>query len=181
MINLNAIPNKRPNELVLAHLWPHPLVFIGIFLSYLVLFVIPPVIYAFINFVTPGVFDNLAIMPVLLALMFAYYLLIMVFMLTVWMDNYLDVDTLTNERLILRTQKGLFNRTVSDIELYRIQNVSVNQKGLFKTIFNYGDVKVETAGEDPGFVLASINNPIKISRLIQRLDETAKNNRNTSE
>ena len=162
--------------MVLVHLWPHPLVFIRILLYYVMLFVIPPAIYLFINYVTPGAFDNLSIMPVLLALMFTYYLLIMVFVLTIWMDNYLDVDTLTNERLILRTQNGLFNRTVSDVELYRVQDVSVNQKGLLKTIFNYGDLKVQTAGKDPGFVLTSISNPVKISRLIQRLDETAKLN-----
>lgn len=181
MININSIPNKRPNEAVLTHLWPHPLVFFRILFYYIVLFVIPPFIYTFINYVTPGVFDSLSIMPVLLALMFTYYLLIMVFVLTIWMDNYLDVDTLTNERLILRTQNGLFNRTVSDIELYRVQDVSVNQKGFLKTVFNYGDLRVQTAGKDPGFTLTSIANPVKISRLIQRLDEAAKNNHHTPE
>ena len=113
-----------------------------------------------------------------LVLFFIYYLAMLVFTLTMWMDNYLDVWTLTSERIISREQKGLFNRVVSELDLTRIQDITVEQKGIVATILQYGDVYIQTAGEVERFIFSKVPNPYHISKLIQQLDEEAKKKQN---
>lgn len=174
MFSKKKLPNQAPDEKVIMHLWPHPFIFLKIFLIYLVLFSIPLVIYLLLLMTTPEVFEHPFILPILTVLCFAYYLVVLLLAFSIWVDTYLDVWTITNKRIISREQRGLFNRLVSELELYRVQDVSVEQKGFLPTILNYGDLYVQTAGTTERFAFKNIAEPVKISRLIQRLDEDAK-------
>ena len=174
MINKEQVPNKKQNEKVVMNLWPHPFMFFKIFLVYILLFAIPVAVYFFITWTYPAVFESQFLLPILTLICFAYYLVVLLLAFYIWMDNYLDVWTITTHRIVSREQKGLFNRTVSELELYRVQDVSVEQKGFLPTMLNYGDLYVQTAGATERFVFKNVGNPIKISRLIQRLDEDAK-------
>ncbi|MBI5766041.1 PH domain-containing protein [Candidatus Falkowbacteria bacterium] len=100
----------------------------------------------------------------------------LVFAFTFWTTTYLDVWTITTERIINREQNGLFNRVVSELDLYRVQDVTAEQKGFFATIFHYGDVYIQSAGEKERFVFKQIANPYSIAKMVQRLDEKAKIN-----
>jgi uncharacterized membrane protein YdbT with pleckstrin-like domain len=95
----------------------------------------------------------------------------LLFTFTWWTDNYLDVWTLTNERIINREQKGLFNRVVSELELIRIQDITVEQKGFLATILGYGNVYIQTAGEMERFIFEQVPHPYKISKAIQNINE----------
>lgn len=82
------------------------------------------------------------------------------FTFLIWMDWYLDVWIVTNERIVDIIQSGLFGRDVSEFRLDRIQDVTVHAKGIFATIFNYGDVRIQTAGgEKVEFVFEQVPNP----------------------
>jgi uncharacterized membrane protein YdbT with pleckstrin-like domain len=48
-------------------------------------------------------------------------------------------------------QHGLFNRKVSQLNLVNVEDVIFIQRGLFSTIFGYGELKIETAGEQSNF------------------------------
>lgn len=101
----------------------------------------------------------------------AYLLFILVFALTAFYDYYLDVWIVTNERIVDIQLKGLFARTVSETRLYRIQDVKSNQKGIFATVFNYGNVHVQTAGAQENFLFDSVPDPVEIAQGISRLVE----------
>jgi len=176
MINKNVLPNQRPNEHVIAHLWPHPFIFFRIFGIYFLLLLIPVAVYFLLVNLPLNIFSNNLLVPLLTLIGFAYYLVILAMVLFVWMDNYLDVWTITNTRIISRQQNGMFNRVVSELELYRVQDVTVEQKGLLPTILNYGDLYIQTAGKEERFVFKNIGEPVQIARLVQRLDEDAKKN-----
>ena len=55
---------------------------------------------------------------------------------------------LTNERLITITQKSLFSRKETHVELDNIYVTNCEIEGFFKSMLNFGDVKVSTQGED---------------------------------
>lgn len=86
--------------------------------------------------------------------MFLWYALF--YLLTMYS---LDVWIVTNMRIIDSKQHGFFNRTVSELSLSNVQDVSFNLEGAIPTFLNYGDVRVETAGNDRLFQFLQVPNP----------------------
>lgn len=56
-------------------------------------------------------------------------------------------------------QIGLFNRKVSELSMANVEDVTAQQSGIFPTLFNYGTLKVETAGEQNNFIFIYCPNP----------------------
>ncbi len=81
----------------------------------------------------------------------------------VYKSNQLVV---TNENIIQVLQFSLLNRQVSQLNLAKIQDVSVDQKGLLQLFFNYGTIEIETAGEAANFKFPYAENPNKIAKII---------------
>ena len=98
-----------------------------------------------------------------------YYLSVLLFFFTSFVDFYLDVWIVTNDRIIDIEQFGLFSRTISELELFRIQDITTNVHGIFPTIFKYGDVIVQTASTNVGVVFRSVKNPDKIRESLLEL------------
>jgi uncharacterized membrane protein YdbT with pleckstrin-like domain len=59
---------------------------------------------------------------------------------------------LTDKSLVTIVQRGLFNRKVSRLSMSNVEDVSCEQKGLLPTVFNYGTLTVQTAGQEDNFV-----------------------------
>lgn len=57
----------------------------------------------------------------------------------------------TNKNLIQISQKGLFARKVSRLSMANVEDVTAEQKGILATIFGYGTLLVQTAGERENF------------------------------
>lgn len=70
---------------------------------------------------------------------------------------------LTDMHLIEVVQRGLFSRSVSQLSMIRVQDVSAVRKGLFATILDYGSIEVETAGEDDNFVFNLAPHPQQLA------------------
>jgi len=172
--NRKLIFSAKQNEKIIKNVWPHPFIFINIFLLFAVFLFVPLIIYIFLSQAYPLILTIDPLRQILLLLCFAYYLMVLMFGFFIWMDNYLDFWTITNQRLVSRNQKGLFNRVVSELELYRVQDITVEQKGLLPTLLDYGDLYIQTAGEKERFVFKNAGHPVELSRLIQQLDEQAK-------
>lgn len=58
---------------------------------------------------------------------------------------------ISNKNLTQIIQSGLFSRKVSELSMSNVEDVTANQRGFFASIFNYGDLVVETAGEQANF------------------------------
>lgn len=81
----------------------------------------------------------------------------------------LDVWIVTDRRIIDSTQNGFFNRTISELHIARIQDISVQTKGVIQTFFKFGDLQVQTAGAEEKFRFSQIPNPTKVKDEIMRL------------
>lgn len=57
----------------------------------------------------------------------------------------------TDKNLIQINQKSLFIRTVSRLSMSNVEDVSADMRGILPTIFNYGTLHIQTAGERPNF------------------------------
>jgi len=85
-----------------------------------------------------------------LALVFLLFLIVVVLLVAtrVYLASQLVVTT---KNLTQVNQVGLFNRKISQLSLQDVEDVSAEQKGVFATLFNFGTLFVETAGEQANF------------------------------
>ncbi len=65
----------------------------------------------------------------------------------------------SNEHIEQIIQHGLFSRTTSRLSMANVEDVSAKQIGIFATIFNFGTLIVETAGEQQNFSFYYCPNP----------------------
>lgn len=86
----------------------------------------------------------------------------------VWTNYYLDCWVVTNRRLISLDQVTFFNRHVSGFRLDRIQDITTHVEGLLETFLDYGDISVQTAGEEKLFYVRDVPSPAKLKELMMK-------------
>jgi hypothetical protein len=92
---------------------------------------------------------------------------------TTWAMYYLNTQVITSIRIVDISQNGIFDHTVSELRLLNIEDVTGETRGLFGSIFSFGNVYVQTAGKEERFTFDSVPHPEKIEQLIQDLCEVA--------
>jgi len=90
-----------------------------------------------------------------------------------FVNHYLDVYIVTNQRLVEITQNGFFNRDISELQIRQVQDVSAHVDGFFRTLLHFGDVFIQTAGERENFIFSNIPHPYTVSKQIIDLHEMA--------
>lgn len=98
-------------------------------------------------------------------------LFIWLFFFFSFIDYYLDTWVITNERIINIEQNGFFSRTISEQRLFRIQDVTSEVKGVAATIFKYGNVMIQTAGENQRFNFEEVPDPNGVRDTLIKLAE----------
>lgn len=81
----------------------------------------------------------------------------------------LDVWIVTDRRIIDSLQHGFFHRTISELHLSRIQDISVQTQGVIQTFLHFGDLQVQTAGAEEKFKFSQIPDPVKVKDEIMKL------------
>jgi uncharacterized membrane protein YdbT with pleckstrin-like domain len=100
-----------------------------------------------------------------------FFLFIWLFGFIIWIDVFFDVWIVTDQRIINTEQRGLFVRHVSELKYDRVQDVTVEVKGIIPTMLNFGDVYIQTAAETERFIFRQIPNPYKVKDLIMSLQK----------
>lgn len=94
-----------------------------------------------------------------------------------WLIRYLNVVILTGEHLVEVSQLAIFSRKVSELDLDCIEDASSSQKGIVETMFHFGEVLIQTAGELPNFDFNGLEDPNGIQQKIMETKENyMKNN-----
>lgn len=105
-----------------------------------------------------------------------FFIFLWIFGFLLWIDYTFDVWIITNERIVNIEQKGLFIRHISELNFSRVQDVTATVEGLIPSILNYGDVLVQTAGEEKRFIFRQVGNPYQIKDVVMSLSESALDN-----
>ena len=79
-----------------------------------------------------------------------------------WISWFYSVFIVTNQRLIQITQKGLFNRSVVDLNLNQIQMVNYQIGGLQETLLGFGTIMMQTYVGD--LIIHNVHHPAKIQK-----------------
>jgi len=98
-----------------------------------------------------------------------WYLITLMFIFEKFLSWFFNMTIITDERIIDINFINLTTKKVSDCELDKIQDVSFDNSGAFGTIFNYGNVTVQTAAEIVEFIFDDVPRPAKVAEILQRL------------
>ncbi len=117
-------------------------------------------IQQYVKFTGEGIFLSIIVIAV-------WFLFIWIIFFVIWTNYYLDILLVTNKRIIDIEQKGLFSREVSTFRLDRIQDITVEVRGVLATLLDFGDVHIQTAGERRDFTAKGVPHPSIIKRKIR--------------
>lgn len=166
MMDLRRLPNPVQDEKVIHVLRRHPITLFTWFLGVVCILIGPFFIWWLISFTQPQLFDSQAITALIVMGGSAFFLFAWLFLFQSFMDYYLDIWVVTSKRVLSIEQTGLFARTVSELRLYRIQDVTSTVNGFAHTILDYGDMEIQTAGEKTRFIFEQIPHPTRISKSV---------------
>lgn len=158
--------SKKPYEDRIIELHRHWITLVKRILAYAVLASVPFLAYWFLSTYFSDILTSTIGYAALILAASAYELGMWLFLFTMFLDYELDVWVVTNDRLISIEQHGLFARTVAELDLWRVQDVASDVRGVFPTFFNYGDVHVQTAGAVERFILEQVKNPREVQKII---------------
>jgi len=92
----------------------------------------------------------------------AWYLISLAFILENYLLWYFNVYLITDRRIVDIDFFGLFNKRISEAPLENIEDVTYSMNGIVQTIFNYGNVYIQTAAEMREFEFQNVSNPALI-------------------
>jgi uncharacterized membrane protein YdbT with pleckstrin-like domain len=111
----------------------------------------------------PSIFSSLSVnsnMLLFAALVFSIALIFFILFIATYVYRQSKL-IVTDQNLIQILQNGLFSRKVSRLSVSNVEDVSADQHGILQTLFIYGTLTVETAGEMKNFVFPYCPNPNK--------------------
>ena len=160
-----TFPGQRPNEKILAVIRKHPIVYLRILIIFLLVSVMPIVIFIniWLSYYPFATYHTSGIIAGLFSCIYILYGLLLVCI--AWINEEFDIFIITNERLIDITQITLLRRNVSSTPLEQIQDTTSNVHGFLPTLVNYGNLTVQTAaGDASDFFIDHVSDPARKAR-----------------
>lgn len=169
-----SLPGKLPNEKIIKIIRKDGFILLKKFFLILLLAGLPALFGSIMVNLYPALLDGEISYPLLVLAASGYTLFIWLFLFFSFIDYYLDIWVITSERIIDIKQEGFFSRTVAELKLFQIQDVTSELKGFFQFIFRFGDVHVQTAGEVQRFIFSQVSDPEGVRDIIIKLAEHKK-------
>lgn len=111
-----------------------------------------------VNKFIPTSYVNIGGVLLVLILIFLFF-----GVLWIWRRNKIVI---TDQHIVDIDQMGLFNRIVSTLRLEEIQDISASVKGPMQTVFQYGSIVIQTAGERENFLFDYVPNPYELEHYV---------------
>lgn len=171
MFDLKHLPNAVPGEKIVHFLRRHPITLLPVAFGFLLVILVPAIGFGYLFLYAPNIVRDPVLFPVIVLLSSVIFLYAWLILFQMFMDYYLDIWIVTTKRILSIEQTGLFNRVVSELRLYRIQDVTAQINGFLHTVLNFGFLEIQTAGEKTRFIFEEIPRPMTVSKSILELSE----------
>ncbi len=167
----------EPGEQITMSVRKHWLVFVAELSPYAIFMLIPlllPVLVGYLESVNPQftqmIGGNLSQSNPWMRLFLGLWLLLMwTGAFNTFTRYFLDQWIITTTRIVDIHQFGFFRRHVASFLLSHVQDVTTDVNGLLPTVFGFGTLRVETAGDESRhFIMSGIPDPQGLRDLIMR-------------
>lgn len=126
--------NMRPWEVVVSVIKRHWIVYVILSVFFLLAIFISFSIYLLLWFNFLSNMINIV-----------FWQFFWVFLYIQWLNHDLDMYVVTNNRVVWIEQISFLNRTVTECNLWQVQEVNSQTSWLFANILNYGTLSIQTA------------------------------------
>ncbi len=143
-----SFPGQREDERILMVIRKHPLVYCRLSLAFVLTIVVPLFIFLwfwFRQYPLSLYYSRGLVMGIFSSFYLLYGIL---FTCVGWINEAFDLFILTSHRLMDITQISLVRRSVTSTPLERIQDATNIVNGILPTLFNYGNLEIQTASGD---------------------------------
>lgn len=153
---------KDAQEEIVLLLRRHPITNFGWILIVLLMLFAPAVLdfFPILAFLP----DNFQLIAVCI-----WYLLTVAIGFEKFLDWFFNVCVITDERIFDVDFVNLIYREIAEAKIEQIQDVTVRMGGVIRTIFNYGDVLIQTASEVPRIEFEAVPNPDRVAKILREL------------
>jgi len=134
------------------------------FLLVLVLLILPFFVFQFL----PDFLNTARFRPLLILF---WYLATFSFAFEQFLKWFFNVNLITDERVVDIDFPSLLYRDISSTKIEMIQDISVKTSGFIRSLLNYGDVHIQTAGEQREFIFEAIPQPERVIDILNQLIE----------
>lgn len=168
-----SFENQEKGEKIVLLLRAHIITLVPALFLIIILLITP--IFVLSTLAVLGINLTEIIRPALLtAIIFAWYLFTGGYTFLRFLLWFFNIYLVTNERLVDFDFTGFLLKSVSETRLNKIQDVTSRIFGPVRTLFNFGDVFVQTAGTEREFEFHAVPKPDQVARAISqeaRLEE----------
>lgn len=126
-------------------LWPKVILFVVVGVAPLLIL---------LGFSVDGTFGRILLA---IAAMWAIFWLVRAYF--AWYRYQNDIWVVTNQRVMDSLKKHWFHQSLASADLVDVEDMSIDRNGMLPTVLGYGDVKCQTAGVEPNFILSGIADP----------------------
>lgn len=151
-----------PKEKIILILRRHPITNLK-WLAVALAMLLAPLAVSFV----PGV-NQVPAAYQLIALMM-WYLITLAFVIEEFLSWYFNVNIVTDERVFDVDFVNLIYREITDANIDQIQDVTVQVGGATRTMFDYGNVVIQTAAEIPQIEFAAVPKPDIVAQILREL------------
>jgi uncharacterized membrane protein YdbT with pleckstrin-like domain len=169
----HSFPGQETDEAVFVFARPYPVAFLPTALVFGFLFTLSIVVELSIVNGFLGNFSAAFNSGVILFLGVFQLLAIIIFLVAL-LDFYYDILIVTDRRVIDIDQEQLFFRRINELSLEDIEDVSSQTQGFLQDVFGFGNVEIQTAGAKNNFEIKNVYHPREIAVIILDLSEKAK-------
>ncbi|MEK7119487.1 MAG: PH domain-containing protein [Patescibacteria group bacterium] len=156
---------QEEKEDVVLFLRQHPIVNVPWIIGAIVMLIAPTVLFPFIFSFLP-IAGALPVGYMIVGTVF-WYVATFGFILGNFLYWFFNIYIVTNERVVDIDFLYLLYKRFSQAELTKIQDISYASGGVLATIFDYGNVTIETAGEAPNLEFEKVPHPQKVVETIR--------------
>jgi len=172
----NPLEAMQDGEEVLCEVKRHPIGMVGMYLAAgLILVILALVAFVFV----PAAAKNMTSTSINGYAAVAFIVLMIIIVGFVFISHYVYWGSrwiLTSDSVTQILQHSLFNKEMAQLSLGNLEDVTAEQNGILAHMFNYGTIKVETAGEREKFVLSYCPNPKQYAQMVLHARENFEQN-----
>jgi hypothetical protein len=98
-----------------------------------------------------------------------WYLLLLAFVYEKFISWFFHVFIITDERVIDIDFYSLLYKEVSEAKIDNIEDVTYRQGGVIRAWLNFGEVTMQTAGEEREFEIKNVPQPFRVVKILNEL------------
>lgn len=161
-----SFQTQKEKETIILFLRSHLITNLSWFLLAIILAILPFIGFAFFpklnfDFLPAQTTSNLIMIYVLF-----YYLLVLTYMFIKFLRWFYNVFIVTSERVVDIDYSDIVVHNIAVASLSHVQDVNYTQSGFIPTFFDYGDLFIQTAGDEKNFEALSVPKPREATHII---------------